>query len=204
MLHKAIRLEFKEGTTLELTFLNGKVIEYDMSRVFDKIPPLRALEDRELFLSGVLDNPYGIYWTDELDFSTESIYWNGNLVRTIKPFPAPEVGEKIAGFRAEIGMTQNELAVKSGIDQSDISKIERGVANPTVSTLKRIASAMECALLVELVPRISGELSSYLDSRNLEKLSRLKYELELMAQDDTYTLEEIRIALADLANSIHV
>ncbi|MBQ6239558.1 MAG: XRE family transcriptional regulator [Firmicutes bacterium] len=30
----------------------------------------------------------------------------------------------------------------SGIDQSDISKIERGVANPSVDTLNRLAVAM--------------------------------------------------------------
>ena len=39
-------------------------------------------------------------------------------------------------------MSQLDLSVATGIDQSDISKIERGMANPSVSTLKRIAAAM--------------------------------------------------------------
>ena len=31
MFHKAIKLEYREGTTLELTFQDGKVKRYDMS-----------------------------------------------------------------------------------------------------------------------------------------------------------------------------
>ena len=44
--------------------------------------------------------------------------------------------------RAEAGISQTQLAELTGIDQSDISKIERGVANPSVSTLQRIARAL--------------------------------------------------------------
>ena len=35
-----------------------------------------------------------------------------------------------------------ELSSLTGIDQSIISKIERGLANPSVGTLKRIAKAL--------------------------------------------------------------
>ena len=37
----------------------------------------------------------------------------------------------------ECHMTQKELAEKTGINQADISKIETGNANPTLSTLKK-------------------------------------------------------------------
>ena len=53
--------------------------------------------------------------------------------------------------RAVKGFTQKELAKASGINQSDISKIEKGIANPTVTTLKRIASALGMKLQVSLV-----------------------------------------------------
>ena len=43
-----------------------------------------------------------------------------------------------------------ELASKSGVDQSDISKIERGVANPSLSTLNRLAQAMGMELQIDL------------------------------------------------------
>jgi len=34
------------------------------------------------------------------------------------------------------------------MDQSDLSKIERGMANPSVQTLNRIASALEARLQI--------------------------------------------------------
>jgi transcriptional regulator with XRE-family HTH domain len=39
-------------------------------------------------------------------------------------------------------LSQTQLAALTGIDQSDLSKIERGVSNPSVSTLERIAKAL--------------------------------------------------------------
>ncbi len=40
MFHKALELEFKNGTELELTFQDGKVKRYDMSLLFEKYPQL--------------------------------------------------------------------------------------------------------------------------------------------------------------------
>jgi len=37
------------------------------------------------------------------------------------------------------------------MDQSDLSKIERGVANPSVSTLERIANALGGTLSINIV-----------------------------------------------------
>lgn len=55
--------------------------------------------------------------------------------------------------RKRCNMTQKQLAEKTGIDQSDISKIETGNANPALSTLKRLAEAMDCVLKLEFVPK---------------------------------------------------
>ena len=57
----------------------------------------------------------------------------------------------IAYARALVGMSQKELAARSKIDQSDISKLERGLSNPSVSTLERIASALGGRLEVSIV-----------------------------------------------------
>ncbi len=53
--------------------------------------------------------------------------------------------------RIKAGLSQRELARKSGIAQSDISKIESGRANPTLSTMNRLAAAMGKELRVEVV-----------------------------------------------------
>ena len=55
--------------------------------------------------------------------------------------------------RKKCNMTQKELAEKTGIDQSDISKIERGNANPSLSTLKRLAEGMDMILKLEFIPK---------------------------------------------------
>ena len=40
------------------------------------------------------------------------------------------------------GITQVELAERTGISQADISRIERGTTSPTAKTLQRIAEAL--------------------------------------------------------------
>lgn len=52
--------------------------------------------------------------------------------------------------RKNAGLTQAELARRIGADKGYISRIERGLTIPTVSTLYRIAAAM--GLTVELRP----------------------------------------------------
>ena len=51
MFHKAIDMEFLDGTALAVTFQDGAVKRYDMRALFPKYPQLKALEDRGLFLS---------------------------------------------------------------------------------------------------------------------------------------------------------
>lgn len=44
--------------------------------------------------------------------------------------------------RKESGMTQSELAEKIGTDKSYISRVERGLTIPSISTFYRMVSAM--------------------------------------------------------------
>lgn len=55
--------------------------------------------------------------------------------------------------RKSCNLTQKELAERTGIDQSDISKIETGNANPALSTLKRLAAGMDMVLKLEFIPK---------------------------------------------------
>jgi transcriptional regulator with XRE-family HTH domain len=56
--------------------------------------------------------------------------------------PAPtSIGQDIAQFRAEIGATQSHLAAKSGVDQSRVSRIEKGETG-TPSELEKILDAL--------------------------------------------------------------
>ena len=54
--------------------------------------------------------------------------------------------------RKASGLTQKELAEKTGIAQADISKLENGSANPSLRTLRRLAAGMGMQLKLEFVP----------------------------------------------------
>lgn len=156
MFHKAVEMKFLEGTAMEVLFQDGKVKRYDMAALFDKYPRLTALRDRSLFLSGKLMGAYGILWNDELDIETETIYEDGITVRQEKPFFHASAASAVAAARAKRGLTQKQLAEKTDIDQSDISKIERGVANPSVATLERIAAALGGQLSISIMLTENG------------------------------------------------
>lgn len=64
---------------------------------------------------------------------------------------AYEVALQVIELRARRGLTQIELAERCGIDQADISRIERGATSPTVRTLQRLAAALDAE--VRLVAR---------------------------------------------------
>jgi ribosome-binding protein aMBF1 (putative translation factor) len=51
--------------------------------------------------------------------------------------------------RRQAGLTQKELSERTGIAQSDISKLECGNANPSLRTMQRLANAMNMRLKVE-------------------------------------------------------
>lgn len=54
--------------------------------------------------------------------------------------------------RKASGLTQKDLADRTGIAQADISKLENGNANPSLRTLQRLAEGMGMKLKLEFVP----------------------------------------------------
>ena len=54
-------------------------------------------------------------------------------------------------LRGEARMSQSQLSQKTGITQPDISKLENGKANPSIATLKKVASAFGKRLQVQFV-----------------------------------------------------
>jgi len=55
---------------------------------------------------------------------------------------ARKLGRNIAKIRKEKGISQEELALRSGIDKSYISHIENGIKNITCYKLFQIAKAL--------------------------------------------------------------
>ena len=57
--------------------------------------------------------------------------------------------------RSSAGLTQQQLSERTGIAQGDISRLENGNGNPSLKTLKRLASAMDMNLKLEFTPKQS-------------------------------------------------
>ena len=141
---EAIKLVLKEGTTFDLYFLDGVVKRYNILSLVKKFPALNALKDRKLFEQGKLLGWGGVVWNDELDVSSETVYEDGkDVTKEYDDIDSVVLGYKIKVKRTIRLMTQEELARKIGIDQSDLSKIEKGTANPSLKTLSRIAKGLD-------------------------------------------------------------
>ena len=54
--------------------------------------------------------------------------------------------EQIIDRRRELHLTQQQVAAASGLQQSVVSRIEQGVANPTARTLGALARALDARL----------------------------------------------------------
>ena len=59
-----------------------------------------------------------------------------------------EVRDLVISARSAANLTQKQLAPRSGVSQANISKIENGNYQPSLSTLKRIAGALGKRLVV--------------------------------------------------------
>ena len=66
---------------------------------------------------------------------------------------AYDVAVQVIDLREKHGLSQAELAERCGMDQGDISRIERGSTSPPARTLQRIADALSAD--VRLVERAS-------------------------------------------------
>jgi transcriptional regulator with XRE-family HTH domain len=66
------------------------------------------------------------------------------------------LGEAIRRLRLEAKLSQEQLAERAGTDLTQIGGIERGVRNPSYTTLVRLAAALETT--VGELARLADEL----------------------------------------------
>ncbi|MCL5052113.1 MAG: helix-turn-helix domain-containing protein [Gammaproteobacteria bacterium] len=55
-------------------------------------------------------------------------------------------GEAVRKARTAVGLTQEELADRSGLDRSYIGGVERGERNPTLTVIEKIAKGLGVTL----------------------------------------------------------
>ena len=60
----------------------------------------------------------------------------------MQPKLARKFGLRVKTARRELGLSQEDFAERAGMDRTYISGIERGIRNPTLAVIARLAAAL--------------------------------------------------------------
>lgn len=151
-IHKVDKVNVKENFIIEVSFLGGEVKEYDVKQLFATFPQFCIFTEKPQLFQGVSVDVggYGISWNDELDLDADTLWEDGILIETVKETDIRRlIAYQVLLAREKRNITQKQLAEKTGIYQADISKIERGLSNPSIDTLKRLADGLDAKLLID-------------------------------------------------------
>ncbi len=66
--------------------------------------------------------------------------------------PEYDIIQAMISARVNQNLTQKELSERTGITQADISRIENGTRNPSLSMVKRLAEGLGMQLKLEFIP----------------------------------------------------
>lgn len=130
---------------------NGLFTNY-LFHAVDGVPILRLVE-AETKAHAIWPSECEMAWTEWFmkfakDPDTKKLYYEEREVAEKYDIEA-ELRELIIFTRKELGITQKQLAQRSGISQANISKIENGNYHPSVITLQRIADGLGKRLVIE-------------------------------------------------------
>lgn len=81
------------------------------------------------------------------------------------PNIGPIFGEVLRRYRSTLNVSQEELAFRAGVDRTFVSRIERGIRQPTITTLIGLGLALGVSA-AELVREVEAE---YLSQTKQEK-----------------------------------
>lgn len=65
--------------------------------------------------------------------------------------PELEIQRAIIDYRISHNCTQKEAAKRIGMDRADLNRFEKGICNPTLSTLQKIAKALDKKLVIKFI-----------------------------------------------------
>ncbi len=155
-MHKIKDVKPLDDCVVSAVFFDGTVKEYDIKRLYETFPQFKVFNiDKKLFRNVHVDvGGYGISWNDELDLDADDLWEYGREVGKEQVEDINFIfAQQLSEARDMMSMTQKQLSGKTGIHQADISKMERGIGNPSLSTLKRLADGMGMTLKIEFAPK---------------------------------------------------
>jgi XRE family transcriptional regulator, regulator of sulfur utilization len=83
-----------------------------------------------------------------------------------------DFGAQVRLIREQAGLSQETVAARMGVSQPNISEIEGGQVNVSLRTIMRLASAIECEMLLQLLPTgpLPAEARVHHFAQELEKI----------------------------------
>ncbi len=91
-----------------------------------------------------------------------------NTLRTLRRHYR-KLGQEVAAERKKLQMSQEALAKATGIDQAEISRIERDLVDPRLGTYVRLLEGMGLGLKVEPLVKGSRRTSHRLSARRAHR-----------------------------------
>lgn len=67
------------------------------------------------------------------------------------------IGERLRAYRNKAGLSQEELAEKSGLHYTYIGQLERGEKNATIESIEKVACALELPLEILFENIVQGK-----------------------------------------------
>lgn len=109
-----------------------------------------------------------------------------------------EIGAQLHDARTSRGLGLQELAEASGISTGMISQIERGLANPSVNTISKLASALGLQLGIFFEPRPDSEEKNVVRKHERRSIGipDPNFVYELLVPDLNRTLEFVWVESA--------
>ncbi len=153
MNHRIERVRALPNFIIEARFIGGEVKQYNVTTLFEQFPQFCVFTTQpSLFEQVQVDTGgYGISWNDELDLDADVVWDNGVLVEVCQETDMNRlIAYQFALARQNAHITQKQLSEKTGIYQAEISKIERGIGNPSIATLQRLAEGLGMKLEIRL------------------------------------------------------
>lgn len=99
--------------------------------------------------------------------------------------PEPEVGLRLRALRNRLGLSLRALSERSGLSINAISQIERAENSPTVSTLHRLATALDISI------------TDFFQEEDRQTVVYVKRDRGLRSRSNGVTIESLGIGLSD-------
>lgn len=94
------------------------------------------------------------------------------------------VGERIRDFRKGLGLSQEQLAFKAGLNPSYLGQVERGEKSPTIDSLEKIVAALDVTF--EDLFRFDYNPSEKMDTTYIDKIAIQLHGRTDMEQEAVY------------------